>query len=158
MNSEATEVVRFGSDDFDPSAYAEVAQNARLNDIFMSKSSYDVKLPDIFPAIVDEDGTRQSFLGKPKNCNFDYETGTLIGAYQWHAQIKSGRTTLLNLKVEYVLLYSGLKDAEEQYARLYFEKLARFTSYPYFRAFFSSTSSASGLALPPLPSLIDRVD
>jgi hypothetical protein len=82
----------------------------------------------------------------------------LAGTYNWAAEVKMGRSKILKLSTEYLIVYSGLKDSPEEYVRLYFNKLARFTSYPYFRAHFAMNVAASGLMLAPLPSLFDRVD
>jgi hypothetical protein len=65
---------------------------------------------------------------------------------------------VLKSSAEYLVLYNGLNDCPPDYVQLYFKKVARFTTYPYFRSHFASHVAASGLMLAPLPSLNERVD
>lgn len=146
----------FASEEFDNEKYSRVANSARLLDVCLVKQNYHVKLNLIWTA--DGDSLKHRFRGEPKGHSFDPDGGTVIGGYEWQAEIKVGRKNALKLTGEYLLVYGGLENQNEEYVRLYFNKLARFTTYPYFRALFSMSTSNSGLALDPLPSLIDRPD
>lgn len=146
----------FTSEDFDHAAYERVARLAALKDISLVRNDYETKIQLFWSS--EDQKFRKGFSGQSNGCNYFEEEGALIGGYQWSAEIKSGRQKALKLRAEYVLMYGFDDLVEDAYAQLYFEKVARFTSYPYFRALFSHCSSASGLALDPLPSLVDRVD
>ncbi|MFC2967721.1 hypothetical protein [Acidimangrovimonas pyrenivorans] len=148
----------FSSDDFDADVYASVARKARLQDLRLCESNYFSK-PECFME-AEETGKElsQGFYGEMSGHSFSSDSGLLVGGYVWGADVRFGRKKALKMKCEYVLIYSGLEGADAEYVRLYFKKIARFTSYPYFRAHFAHHSAASGLRLPPLPSLNDRMD
>lgn len=148
----------FSSTEFDTEQYYNVARKARLREIAQTNSRYDAAVFELRIALTDNERVNPSFIGKPEQSNFDAEEGLVFGSYRWAATIKVGRKSLISAKTDYLLVYDNLEDADPRYVRLYFEKLARFTSFPYFRSFFSLATANSGLALPPLPSLTERVD
>ena len=148
------------SEGFDNGKYEGVACNARLLEVRLVSSVYNAKVMSFMSAGLG-DGTelKQSYSGAPFGHSFVPEQGFAVGSYHWTAEIRAGRTKAMKLSTEYMVAYSGLKDAPEAYVELYFKKLARFTTYPYFRAHFAMQVAASGLMLAPLPSLTDhRVD
>lgn len=162
MNTEISEkptLLSFASEGYEPAKYEEVARNARVREVRLVESTYSAKITS-FLAADHGDGVelKQSYFGEPAHYTFSPEKGVLAGSYHWTAEVKVGRAKILKLGTQYLVVYSNLKDAQEEYVRLYFNKLARFTSYPYFRAHFAMSTSASGLMLAPLPSLFDRVD
>ena len=146
------------SPEFDQEHYSLVAQSARLMELSLLKQQYEVKIQCFWKAEADEKNLHHRFSGKPKGHSFEPDTGMLAGGYQWQAEIRFGRLKALKLRAQYMLVYSNLEKAQPEYARIYFEKIARFATYPYFRALFSMSVGNSGLSLDPLPSLIDRVD
>lgn len=148
----------FSSSVFDPEKYAKVARHARLEDIRLNSCEYKVKHECFVQSEESGKELNQSFSGGMDGHSFDSERGLLAGVYIWSAEVKFRRKKALKLKCEYFLVYSGLEERDPDYARLYFQKLARFTSYPYFRSHFALETTASGLMIGPLPSLIDRVD
>jgi hypothetical protein len=143
---------------FDYDVYANVASAARLQQISLVANEYDIKLPLISMHDQDQDGLNNFFGGELEDFDYDPEYGSAVGTFTWKVDIKKGRTKALKLKAKYVLIYTGLVDKDEYHVKVYFRKVAKFTSYPYFRALFASMSSDSGLALKPLPSLAERVD
>lgn len=149
----------FASDDYDAGKYEAVTRAARLREVRLVNSAYSAKVMS-FMAVELGDGTelKQSYTGAPSGHSFVPERGIAVGSYLWSAEVRAGRTKAMKLSTEYMVAYSGLKDAPEEYVGLYFKKLARFTTYPYFRAHFAMHVAASGLMLAPLPSLTDRVD
>ena len=157
--AEVTVPLTFASADYVPAKYEDVARRARVMEVRLVESSYNAKI-NSFPAADNGEGIDliQSYSGKPAHYSFSLEKGILAGTYHWSAEVKAGRQKILKLGAEYVVVYGNLSDAPEDYVRLYFNKLARFTTYPYFRAHFAMNVAASGLMLAPLPSLFDRVD
>lgn len=151
----------FASERYEPAKYEDVARKARVREVRLVDSSYSAKVASFLAASNgngDAAELKQSYTGMPSHYTFSPEKGMLAGTYHWSAEVKCGRKKILKLSAEYLVVYSGLKDAPEDYVRLYFNKLARFTSYPYFRAHFAMNVASSGLMLAPLPSLFDRVD
>jgi hypothetical protein len=157
--AEQTSNFNRSSDGFEGEKYVAVARSARLREVRLVNSAYSAKVMS-FMAVELGDGTelKQSYTGAPSGHSFVPERGIAVGSYIWTAEVRAGRTKAMKLSAEYMVAYSGLIDAPEEYVGLYFKKLARFTSYPYFRAHFAMQVAASGLMLAPLPSLTDRVD
>jgi len=147
------------SDGYDAGKYDDVARNARLREVRLVNSAYSAKVMSFRSAqLGDGMDLKQSYSGAPSGHSFVPERGIAVGSYLWTAEVRAGRTKAMKLSAEYLVAYNGLKDAPEEYVELYFMKLARFTTYPYFRAHFAMQVAASGLLLAPLPSLTDRVD
>ena len=150
-----SEEFSFASGEFDAAKYEGVARNARLREVRLVNSAYAAKVMNF---MLDGMEMKQSYHGAPSSHSFAQERGLVVGSYLWSAEVRAGRAKALKFSAEYMVAYSNLKDGPEDYVSLYFKKLARFTSYPYFRAHFAVHIAASGLMLPPLPSLTDRVD
>ncbi|MFV0301247.1 MAG: hypothetical protein ACK5IP_10280 [Paracoccus sp. (in: a-proteobacteria)] len=148
----------FGCPDFDAEKYQFVASSARLREVVLANSKYDAKVFQLRLVLNNEEAVNPSFSGEPQGMDFDPADGIAFGSYSWTARIKLKRKSLVSAKAEFALVYDNLDDADERYVELYFNKLARFTTYPYFRSFFSLSTANSGVALPPLPSLTDRMD
>ncbi|WP_413719218.1 hypothetical protein [Silicimonas sp. MF1-12-2] len=143
------------SAEFDNGVYAEITIAARLRDIRLISSEYSIK-PEVYEAL--EDLENMGFFGEPSGYHFDIEAGVMIGHYQWTAEVKLGRKKVLKFTSEYLIAYSGLAGFDEDYVRFFFQKVGRFATYPYFRSDFSHHISSSGIMLPPLPSLNERVN
>lgn len=155
---EKAEHLNFASPLFDGDEYSKTARLARLQEIRLISCNYSVNLKCFMDAEASDKPMRQGFSGEVSGHHFDQSDGLLVGGYSWSAEVRFGRKKALAIRAEYFLVYSGLSEAKPDYARLYFQKIARFTSYPFFRAHFAVQTSASSLSLAPLPSLIERVD
>ncbi len=148
----------FGSSRFEHEIYSNVALKARLLDIRLVKSTYDVRI-ELFDAADDSfSHFRNEFTSDCSDIVIEQGSGRVGGLYTWTAEIKSGRTKALKLFGRYFTIYGNLDGCNEEYMGLYFRKIARFATYPYFRALFSMQTGNSGLLLPPLPSLTERLD
>lgn len=141
----------------DHEVYAEVSSAAQLRDIKLLGSEYSIK-PEIFEVLKDLENMNHGFSGECTHLLLDDEAGLALGHYRWSAEVKSGRKKVLKLQADYLVAYTGLSGCDEGHVRFFFEKVGRFATYPYFRALFSHQSSESGLMLPPLPTLNERVD
>lgn len=148
----------FASAEFDNATYELVAQSASLRQVSLANSQFSIKVPAFMNAEEEGADLRPAFRGEPKHQSYMPTSGMLIGSYYWTVDVKVGRVKALKMSAEYVLIYSGLSNAPEEYVKLYFAKLGRFTSYPYFRSLLAMNVSAAGVSIPPLPSLKDRVD
>ncbi|PWE26803.1 hypothetical protein C4N9_20420 [Pararhodobacter marinus] len=145
------------AEEFDNDVYARLAAAAKLSDIKLIECDYSIK-PEVFQAIEDTENMAHGFVGDPAGYYVDDEIGLLLGRYKWSAEIKLRRKKVLKLACVYLVAYTGVQGFTDNYLQFYFEKIGRFTTYPYFRAEFSRLSSSSGIMLPPLPSLSERVD
>lgn len=147
----------FGDDGFNVEIYNDIARTACLRDVRLVDTQFkmDFRKANI---LEDDEETSKNYGGKCKKISFHKDLGVAVSHFEWIANVFSGRSKPLRLKANYIIVYSDLEEKEEEYVHIYVEKLSRFTSYPYFRALFSTLTSAAGLALPPLPTLTDRVD
>jgi hypothetical protein len=148
----------FTSENFDRNNYSAVAAAARLRDVKLIRQTYAIKEELYANSAIFSEDPNLAFSGEPRELHFEADEGVLLGSYAWSVSIKVGRKQVLSQKAEFFLAYSSLNGKDPAYCSLYFKKISRFTSYPYFRALFATNVMNSGLVLPPLPSLTDRVD
>jgi len=128
----------FTSEGYDAGKYEAVDRSARLREVRLINSAYSARVTSFMAAeLGDGMNLKQSYSGAPSGQSFVPERGMVLGSYIWTAEVRAGRTKAMKLSAEYMVAYSGLKDAPEEYVTLYFKKLARFTTYPYFRAHFA---------------------
>jgi hypothetical protein len=142
---------------FDYDVYADISVSAILSEIRLIGSDYAVK-PEIFRVLEDLGSAAHDFSGECKTFDFSAEDGVAIGQYRWTASIKSGRKKVLKLSTNYFVSYEGLEGKDEKHVAIFFNKVVRFATYPYFRALFSHHTAETGIMMPPLPSLNERVD
>lgn len=145
-------------EDFDVARYNEIAQRARLAEITLSASEFHAKIDAALTLSDPEAAIKLNYKDELTDVTFDGASGILAGTFNWKAEIKSGRSSLVRLRAGYSIFYDNLVDADESYAVAYLGKVGRFATYPYFRALFSLQSGAASLTIPPLPSLRERVD
>ena len=154
------ENLSFTDEKFDHVQYAAVANQARLQRLGLQRQSYKAELSLLWPSGEGNIGLKHTFKGMPKGHVYDRDRGLILGKYEWAVQVKHGRRNALKLVAEYLLVFGGLKacTSDEDYVALYFDKIARFASYPYFRSHFAMCTANSGITLPPLPTLTERMD
>ena len=150
----------FADEDFDHEQYEAVANRARLHRLGLQRQAYKAELSLLWPTGEGGGSLKHAFKGIPKGHVYNRERGLILGKYEWSVQVKHGRRNALKAVAEYMLMFGGLEACKsgENYVALYFEKIARFASYPYFRSHFAMCTANSGITLPPLPTLTERVD
>lgn len=156
-NQDPTAAIRQGDFKFDAEVYKEVSCSAALQEIRLVSSKFAVK-PELFLPDDDVGSPKSLFSGGTSGVTIDEDEGFVAGHYHWEAKVKFGRKTGLKLQTDYVLIYSGIGGLDTDHINMYFNKIGRFSTYPYFRSHFSNHVSEAGLMLPPLPSLNERVD
>lgn len=154
----AAVALTFTSPSYDEDIYGEVSRRAKLVDLRTLSSNFSVKAECIRDLEEGVEKLQHGFKGSASTFNFSPENGVVIGTVNWVAEIKSGRKKALKLDAEFLVVYTELEDLAEEYVKLYFKKIARFATYPYFRALFSGQTASAGIMLAPLPALTDRVD
>ena len=146
------------SNDFDASLYNSLSQSANLMDLRCIQSKFSITKKYI--------GQLHEKIG-PFDRFFDYDVenptlvedhGYLFGIVKWKAGLKDGRKNVAVFSCDYYVTYSDVGGFPSEYCFLYFQKLAKFSSFPYFRAYVGAQSAAAGVIIPPLPSLRERVD
>lgn len=148
----------FSSEDFDHEKYGAVAIAAELSTLRLTEQKYSIK-PEAFEFFeMTRDHYKLIYSGEIDFAELDADEGCIVGAFTWTADITVKRKKILSQKAAFLIQYEGLLNQDEQYCRLYFSKLSKFACYPYFRAIFAANVASSGLLLPPLPSLKDRMD
>jgi len=155
---ESVKSLSFASKDFDPNKYAAVAMSARLASLQLTNQQYSVKPEALELSRLTMEEYKFSYSGGVEFVHLDAESGSIFGSYKWSVNITLHRKKVVNQKASFILVYEDLLGNDESYCNLYFVKLSRFTTYPYFRSIFSANAANSGLMLPPLPSLRDRMD
>ncbi|MBL3608234.1 hypothetical protein [Rhodovulum sulfidophilum] len=143
--------------EFDADLYREVSCAAKLREIRLLDSSYSIKV-ELFDDFDKAIEMRHSFSGSLEECALDKDVGVASGCFTWGAEVKYKRKKSLKLSAKYLVRYSELEGCDENHIFAFFTKVGRFATYPYFRALFSNLTSESGLILPPLPALNERVD
>lgn len=143
--------------DLDAGVYASISMAARLDGIRLVEAEYKIT-PEVFAALENFDKMGHSFHGATSEFRFDEDGGTALGRYKWEAEIKSGRKKVLKLVASYFVMYTNLEGCDEDHVKHFYDKVVRFATYPYFRALFSRQCAESGIMLPPLPTLNERID
>ena len=141
----------------DNDKYLVVSNAAHLRDIKLLESTYSIK-PEVFEVMEGLEKMKHGFSGECAQLYFKEALGLAVGHYRWMAEVKVGRKKVLKLQANYLVSYTDLAGCDEGHVKFFFEKVGRFATYPYFRALFSYQSAESGLMLPPLPTLSERVD
>ena len=143
---------------FDVEIYNEIARSAALADLRTVASEFLLKEECIPSLQVMEEKVKSIVTGQIEDHFYDSERGVVAGKYTWSAEMKVGRLKALKCNASYLAVYSDLANRDSEHVAIFYDKLSRFASYPYFRAHFSAQVAAANLLIPPLPSLRDRVD
>lgn len=143
--------------ELDHDEYTKVSRCANLREIRLLNSNYSIK-PEVTAALVDIDNVDLRFSGGFSVMDFDEPQGIAVGKFEWTAEVREGRKKCLKIKSTYLLVYSGLAGCKSDHVEYFFAKVGRFATYPYFRSHFNHHVVESGLMMPPLPTLRERVD
>lgn len=141
---------------FDPKAYNAVVKVAELGQIVLTECKFNITA-DYFKhrklGKSDRKGLKYSYGCNVNGLDFSPEQDAVGANFDWTLLAKSGRINVLKLYCSYVCFYSGVKDANEAAAKAFAERVGKFATYPYFRAFASQISWASDADLPILSVL-----
>jgi len=146
------------SDNFDASIYSALAQSANLIDLRCTQSKFFVTKKYIGQLFEKIGPFERYFDYDIENPSLIEEQGYLFGIVRWNAGLKDGRKNVAKFSCEYYVTYANVNGFPPEYCYLYFQKLARFSSFPYFRAYVGAQAAAAGIIIPPLPALRERVD
>lgn len=138
--------------------YNRVVAEAVLGDIILTSVEFNMHPGYYFAPVAEVEGAVSPEHKPERNyrvraLDFDPTTGLLSANLEWSLRVRSGRKNVLKLRCSYFIYYSGLEDHDEEVAKAFFGRVGRFATFPFFRAFASQTSWASGADLPILPVL-----
>lgn len=145
-----------GGEGFDVDAYNDIARSAKLIDVRLVESSFSIN-PEVVQDDASETQAAYSFGGDCGGSSLS-ASGLCIGVYDWWSEIRRGRKKPLKATCKYVVAYENLRGKDERHVEVFFRKIAKFASFPYFRVHVAMHVAAAGLTLPPLPSITDRID
>ncbi|BBK31201.1 hypothetical protein STHU_18350 [Allostella humosa] len=131
--------------------YNEVARSAKLRDILLIGSEFEV-IPAYFEH--NHDGEIVSKLGYNSTfTDFDFDDGVATGKWIWSVTARARRKKTLSILATYLVAYDGLAGCSHRAVFIYMRRVSRFASYPYFRTHVSHLSWESGAGLPILPTI-----
>ncbi len=136
----------------DPGQYNRVVSHAKINDIRLIASRFDLK-----PEAVEMNDRIWTFglADQLEDWSCDNAKGSLTGVYSYTASCLEGRRKLLTVTGRYLCTYALSDLCDEEAARQFLSRVGRFAAYPYFRSMFATLTQQSGLLLPPLPVISD---
>lgn len=133
---------------FTPDEYNRVVARAELDQIVLLRCKYDVtdflEKKDLRPL-------NKSIESAYKNIALSESRGIIAGEVQWSMQIPGEGKPKFKVMASFGISYTGVAGRNEMAAGAFFARVARFATYPYFRALVSHLSWSSGLHIPPLP-------
>lgn len=136
----------------DPAQYNRVVSHAKIADIRLIGSKFDLK-----PEAVEMAGRAWTFslADQLDDWTCDNEKGSLTGLFSYTAACLEGRKRLLTVTGRYLCTYDLSDLCDEQAGHQFLARVGRFAAYPYFRSVFAALTQQSGLLLPPLPVISD---
>jgi len=150
---------RVGKVHFSPNwdVYGGVSRAAKIREVKLIGSTYSVR-PEVLSAMEELDRMDLRYGGECISYTLEPEDGFAFGTFRWNAEVRFGRKSCVKIKSDYLLVYTDLKNQDATHTEYFFRKVGRFATYPYFRSHFSHHVSETGLLVPPLPTLHERVD
>jgi hypothetical protein len=132
------------------SAYNSVVDASELSNVLLISLTFSVD-----PEYYSDDGSDRKlrFDAEVDTPHFDSESGSATGLFHWFLEAKKGEEVQLSVKSSWYILYTGLKDQNEDAIRAFVERIGRLATYPYFRTLVSQITWASGTNLPIMPVL-----
>lgn len=134
---------------FGGAEYNAVAKGADLEGISLFSSKFDID-PQ---CLGEQDKWKLSYGRRILSCQFSEEDRSVVGIFEYHVTAKSGRKRALHCVAQYGVFYGTPEGATEEGAKGFCRNVGTFAAYPYFRALFANLVAATGLNLPPLPTI-----
>lgn len=136
-------------------AYNKVAKAAKLQLIMLTESSFTMQPEFVANKSKLEDGKKYklSFGSSIANSVYKADSGLASCEWTWTVTAKAEKRKALSIQATYYILYDDVVDCEADAVNRYLRRVARFATYPYFRAHVSQVSWESGADLPILPTI-----
>lgn len=135
--------------------YNKVARAAALRQILLTQADFEMEPAFIATRVSEASANfKYSFSYAIKNAVYKEDTGLASCEYVWAVTVRDGgKKKALSIATRYYVLYDGIKGCDSDAVSLYLRRVARFATYPYFRAHVSQVSWESGANLPILPAI-----
>lgn len=133
---------------FSPEDYNRVVANADLDQIILLRCNYSVTT---FLEKKDIDALKKNIESSYKNIAHAESKGIIAGEVEWSVRLAGKGDPKFDVTAAFGISYTGMSNVNELAATAFFARVARFATYPYFRALVSHLSWSSGLHIPPLP-------
>lgn len=129
-------------------AYEDAVETAELRDIRLISADFTAS-PEI--ALPEQSSWKYGYSCDVESVGYDGEAGVISAWIGATAFCRSGRKKILNVKGQYLIVWSVSHPVEQETAERFALMLGPFATYPYFRSHFSHIASQAGLSVPPLP-------
>lgn len=137
----------------DPKEYNRLVSHARVHAIRLIGAKYDIK-PNAFSG--NRDDWKYNVSNRLLDWHCDNETLQLTGTWEYTATCQDGRRNVLKVVAKYLVIYRLSGECDPEAARQFYERVARFAAYPYFRGTFATLTQQSGVVLHPLPIISEQ--
>lgn len=146
------------SDSAAPSAkfteeYAVAVETAELIAVRLIKSEFAAE-PEAFAR--DQSNWKRGYGCESQSSAFNPARTILSGAVLAEVACRIGRKRVVHLKCRYLIDYAIAGSPTDRAAHAFFDRIAPFTAYPYFRAHFAEVTDQAGLEIGPLPVMKDQ--
>ena len=132
-------------------SYNQVARNANLRAIALTGSRFNVTREFLNVRQSDGGEVKLKYGSSIEGTAFHENDGMASCTWQWEVAAKIGRKKALSIQATYLAFYGGLSGCDEEAVVRFLHRVAKFATYPYFRAHVSHVSWESGLDLPIMP-------
>lgn len=136
-----------------PQEYNRLVAHARVQAIRLINARFDIK-----PAALS--GNRRDWTYNVSNRLLDWhcdnEALLLSGTWEYTASCVQGRRKLLTVMSKYLVTYRLSDVCNPEAGQEFYERVAKFAAYPYFRSTFAMLTQQSGIELHPLPVMSEQ--
>jgi hypothetical protein len=137
----------------DPAEYNRLVAHAKVHNIRLINSRYDVKPVALAGSRQDWD-YNVSYQLLDWHC--DSDALLLSGTWEYIATCMQGKRKLLTVTAKYLVSYRLSAICDPDAGRSFLERVGKFAAYPYFRSTFASLTQQSGMVLHPLPVISEQ--
>jgi hypothetical protein len=137
----------------DPSAYNRLVSMARLQNIRLIDTRYDMK-----PGALQGDRDSWAYRVSSRLIDWDCNNDDLLlsGTWDFSASCIFQKKQILKLSSKFLVTYRLSHVCEPDAGREFFERVGKFSAYPYFRSTFAMLTQQSGIVLHPLPVISEQ--
>jgi hypothetical protein len=137
----------------DPKEYNRLVAHAKVQAIRLINTRYDIK-PAAFSA--DRGDWAYQVSNKLLDCHCDVEDLLLSGTWEYAASCNKNGRQMLKVVAKYLVTYRLSSACDPAAGNQFFDRVARFAAYPYFRSTFAMLTQQSGIMLHPLPIISEQ--
>lgn len=137
----------------DPAAYNRLVSMARLQNIRLIDTRYDMK-----PTALQGERDAWSYRVSSRLIDWDCNNDDLLlsGTWDFNASCVYQKKQILKLSSKFLVTYRLSDVCDPEAGREFFERVGKFSAYPYFRSTFAMLTQQSGIVLHPLPVMSEQ--